>query len=474
MLSKIINYIIQIIKRAKISIKLTAVYAFMFSLVLLILSASILYSLKFYLYSQANKQIEDVQIILENKFASQNDSLDLSNDEIFSDIPSNENIFIRIMGQDGKIINLSDDFDYNLKYPSDSDLKAGEKHLEDNERHLDYKNVKFHDEKYGTVYIQLVKDMHYEYYFLKVLFVVMAIADLIGIIASIVVGYIVSRKMLKPIDYITKTAENISINNLKERIEVKSSDDELNRLGSTFNKMIDRLQESFNRQARFVSDASHELRTPVAVIQGYANLLDRWGKDDREALEKSIHGIKLETANMTSLIEKLLFLAKGDSGNQIIEKIEFWLNELIGEVVDESRILGQNHIISSKNNAKVKVFADYKMIKQMLRIFIENSLKFTPDNGTIDISSETQERVVRITVSDTGIGIPENELNNIFDRFYIVDKSRSKEKGGSGLGLSIAKWIVEMHQGTIDVESIEGEGTKVIVTLNLDKAQPKK
>ena len=160
----------------------------------------------------------------------------------------------------------------------------------------------------------------------------MAIADFIGIIASIILGYIVSKKMLKPIDHITKAAENISINNLKERIEVTGPDDELKRLGNTFNKMIDRLQEAFDRQIQFVSDASHELRTPIAVIQGYANLLDRWGKDDREALEKSIHAIKLETSNMANLVEKLLFLAKGDSGNQVIEKKEFWLNELINEV----------------------------------------------------------------------------------------------------------------------------------------------
>jgi signal transduction histidine kinase len=465
MLSKIINNIVQIAKSAKISIKLTIVYAFMFSMVLLILNALILYGLKFYLYSQANKQIEDVQTIFANKITSQNEQLDLSEKEIFSNVPNKENIFIRIMGQDGKIINLSDNFDYNLKFPSDSDLEGFEEHLIDNERHLDYKNIKFQDTKYGNIYIQIVKDMRHEYRFMDMLVVVMAIADLIGIIASIIVGYIVSKRMLRPIDDITKTAENIGINNLKERIEVKSSDDELNRLGSTFNKMIDRLQESFNRQAQFVSDASHELRTPVAVIQGYANLLDRWGKDDRNALEKSIHGIKLETANMTNLIEKLLFLAKGDSGNQIIEKKEFCLNELINEVVDESRIIEQNHIISSKKNAQVKVFADYKMIKQMLRIFIENSMKFTSNGGTIDISSEIHGNSVKITVSDTGIGIPENELKNIFNRFYIVDKSRSKEKGGSGLGLSIAKWIVHMHKGTIDVESEEDKGTRIIVTL---------
>lgn len=464
MLLRPINYFLKIIKSAKISIKLTIVYAFMFSLVLLILNASILYGIKYYLYSQANKQIEDVKTVILNKVASH---IDLPDKELISDVPSNENVSIIILQEDGKILNISNKFNYNIEVKEPYDRI---RHLEKDEKHLVYKNVKIESKSYGTAYLQIVKDMHNEYYFLKILFVVMAIADSIGIIASIIVGYIVSKRMLKPIDYITKTAESISINNLKERIEVNGADDELKRLGNTFNNMIDRLQESFNRQVQFVSDASHELRTPIAVIQGYANLLDRWGKDDKEALEKSIYAIKLEAANMANLVEKLLFLAKGSSGTQLIDKKEFWLNELIDDVVRESKLIAPNHIISKDKNETVSITADYKMLKQMIRIFIENSIKFSPEHSVIDISSEVQGNKAKITVSDTGIGIPKNEIGKIFDRFYIVDKSRSKEKGGSGLGLSIAKWIVDMHGGTIEVESEEGKYTKIIVLLNLDKS----
>jgi signal transduction histidine kinase len=141
---------------------------------------------------------------------------------------------------------------------------------------------------------------------------------------------------------------------------------------------------------------------------------------------------------------------------------------LIGEVVEETRLIEKDHEISNKENDVVKILADYKMVKQMIRIFIENSIKFTPKGGTIDISSKVQENAVKITVSDTGIGIPKDEIEKIFNRFYIVDKSRSKEKGGSGLGLSIAKWIASVHGGTIDVDSEEGKWTKVTVTLNLN------
>lgn len=470
MLSKTSNYILKTIKSAKISIKLTLVYAFMFSLVLLILNASILYGVKYYLYNQSNKQIDDMQTIILNKIKSQDEQLDLSDKDIFSEIPYKQNIFIWITQEDGEIINSSEKINYETKQIHDriEHLKAKGKRLEDKEKHLVYRNTKFKSKKYGTIYVQMAKDMHSEYDFMKILFWVMAVADFLGIIASIIVGYMVSKKMLKPIDYITKTAENISINNLKERIEVKGPEDELKRLANTFNKMIDRLQGAFNRQTQFVSDASHELRTPIAVIQGYANLLDRWGKDDRDALEKSIYAIKLEASNMAGLIEKLLFLAKGDSGTQPIEKKEFWLNELIDEVVRESKLIDHNHTISSEKNHIISIVADYKMIKQMLRIFIDNSIKFTPEHGKIDISSEVYNKKVKIIVSDSGIGISKEEIPNIFERFYTVDKSRSKEKGGTGLGLSIAKWIVDMHQGTINVESEEGKGTKINVTLDIE------
>ena len=230
--------------------------------------------------------------------------------------------------------------------------------------------------------------------------------------------------------------------------------------------MIDRLQESFDSQIQFVSDASHELRTPIAVIQGYANLLDRWGKDDKKALEKSIYAIKLETANMANLVENLLFLAKGDSSNLLMDKKVFNLNELISEVTDETRLISPKYNITNNRNDNSVINADYKMIKQMIRVFVENSIKFSEEGSTIDISSESFSDKVKIIVTDHGIGIPKDEIDKIFDRFYIVDKSRSKEKSGSGLGLSIAKRIVEMHNGEITAESEPLKYTRITVTLD--------
>lgn len=453
---------LKIIKSAKISVKLTMIYAFMFSMVLLLLSASILYGIKYYLNITAVKQVDDIKTMILNNNTLVNGNADLSQREILQDIPTKEEMFIRIYDKNGKVINSSDNFNYKISISQPYNKII---HLEDDGRHITYINVKVSNIQYGTAYIQIVKDMNSEYTFLKILFAFMAAADLIGIISSVIFGYLVSKRMLMPIDYITKTADNISAKNLKERIEINGPDDELKRLADTFNRMIDRLQNAFDKQTEFVSNASHELRTPIAVIQGYANLLDRWGKDDRDALEKSIYAIKLETNNMANLVEKLLFLAKGDSGTKRIEKREFYLNKLINEVVEDSKLIADNRFISNNRNDTVKIFADYEMIKQMLRIFIDNSIKFTDEEGNIDISSISDNGLVRIIISDTGIGIPKNEIPNIFNRFYTVDKSRSKEKTGTGLGLSIAKWIADVHEGVISVESEEGKNTKITVTL---------
>jgi len=457
---------LKVMKSAKISFKLTIIYALMFSLVLLLLNASILYGVKYYVDSQANAQVEDMKTVVLNKISQKDDNKNLADKELLSDIASNDNIYINIIDINKKKINSSGNFQYKIKVqePFDKIVKT-----EIDGKNITYINGKVLTLQNGTVYFQVIKNSERDYDFIKVLFWLMLIADLFGVLFSIFIGFIVSKKMLTPIDNITTTAQSISINNLQQRIEITGPDDELRRLASTFNDMIDRLQGAFYRQTQFVSDASHELRTPIAVIQGYANLLDRWGKDDREALEKSINAIKIETTNMAALVEKLLFIAKGDSGTQKIEKKNLWINELVDEVVNESKLIAPSYIISSNTNDVVNVFADYKMLKQMLRIFVDNSIKFTTEGGKIDISSIQIADKIEITVSDTGVGIPGDEIQNIFKRFYCVSKSRSKEYSGSGLGLSIAKWIVDMHLGLINVESVEGKGTKLIVTLKVDK-----
>lgn len=457
---------VKALKLKKISWKLTVFYAAIFSLVLILLNAGILYGVKFFLVQQSISQIENTSNITAEKIAgTPGEQTALTDPELLDEAQSNSDINIVIGNPDGIVVNSSDNFAVNgLDIKSNIDEA---RKLEIGEKHFVVKNIRIMAEGKIKAYLQVVKNMEKDYAFIRLLFILMAIADFLGIIISLFVGYVISRKMLKPIDKITKTAKEISISDLNGRIDVGDADDELARLAITFNEMIQRLKISFEKQNQFVSDASHELRTPISVIQGYIGLIDRWGKNDKNVLQESIQAIKNETVSMTELVEKLLFLARGDTGGMKLNKEKFKLYELTQEVIKESGLIAPDHNLNYKIDDMLELYADKRLIKQMLRALIDNSIKFTPKGGEISVHAEAMPNQVKITVSDTGIGIPKEELNSIFDRFYRVDKARTKELGGSGLGLSIVKWIVDSHDGNIRAESFPDRGTSMIITLPL-------
>ncbi|MDK2919561.1 MAG: hypothetical protein PWQ37_2294 [Candidatus Petromonas sp.] len=447
----------------KISLKLTMIYALLFSFVLILLNASILYGVKYFLVHQAIQQVENTSSVMVDKMKDSDDGQqELFDKEFIREVQFNENVDINIADINCNILNSSEN--YNGEIPITTYLDITKK-IEAGEKHLVFRNSKIVLNNGKIVYLQVIKDMENEYGFMKILFVLMAIADAIGMLISILIGFIISKRVLKPIDNITTTAQSISIHDLNNRIEVTGPDDELTRLARTFNEMIERLKSSFEKQSQFVSDASHELRTPISIIQGYINLMDRWGKEDKAVLQEAIDAIKNETSNMTELIEKLLFLARGESGTQKLVKEEFWLNELINEVIKESRIVSPNRDIYSKQNDSQRIFADRRLLKQMLRALVDNSIKFTSEGGKIEINAINDGDNARIIISDNGIGIPEEEIPLIFNRFYRIDKARARGTGGSGLGLSIVKWIVDAHGGSISVKSAAGKGTDITINL---------
>jgi signal transduction histidine kinase len=279
------------------------------------------------------------------------------------------------------------------------------------------------------------------------------------------IGSKMSKKLLLPVKKMTDAVKNISLQNMNTRLNISGSKDELKDLAITFNEMLDRLQDSYEIQNRFVSDASHELRTPIAVIQGYANLLDRWGKEDKAVLDESVTAIKSEAENMKNLIEQLLFLARSDKNTQKIEMSEFQVQEIIDEVIKETKMIDSTHNIINEKNEQLKIVADKNLLKQALRIFIDNSIKYTPEGGNIKLNSYSKGRSLVIEIDDTGIGISKEDLPHIFDRFYRADKSRTKESGGTGLGLSIAKWIILKHKGSVEVQSRPHYGTKICLRI---------
>lgn len=289
-----------------------------------------------------------------------------------------------------------------------------------------------------------------------------------GLIAAAASGYVVSKRILKPISDMTRTAHNIAIEHMDSRIETPPVDDELTELARTFNAMLDRLKAGIAQQQRFVSDASHELRTPATVIRGYSDLLARWGSRDPEILKEGIEAIQAESENMQQLIEQLLFLARADQQRQPLKPEMLELSRLVQDVVTSLELVTNDHSIELVKNDSGTIFADKVTMRQMLRIFLDNAIKYTPKGGTITVRSIRVVDKIRLSVSDTGIGIAPEDQKKVFDRFFRVDTSHSKrEISGTGLGLSIASWIADQHNIKIELESELGKGTTITVAIPL-------
>lgn len=447
----------------KLSWKLTLIYAVLFSAILIALNAGTLFGIRYYMVEQAKQQVRSSTENTLGKLSASAGAVKLSDPTYLSEAGTVSGINIAITNPSGKQINSSNKALAGLPGPSSGtgSILVYKSH----DRHFIVENARIIESNRLIGYLQVSYDMRSEYRFIKLLFVFLAFADFLGVAFAILAGFLLSRRALKPIDALTGTARRISGSDLSRRVEVGPADDELSRLAVTFNEMIERLQVSFEKQNRFVSDASHELRTPIAVIKGYADLIDQWAKDDPQVLEESVAAIRKEANGMTALVEQLLFLARGDSGKLKPRKENFPASGLLHEVVEESSLVAPNHRFEETAADHLQIYADRKLMKQALRALVDNAVKYSPEKGTIRLAASQDGSGVKIRVTDTGIGIPENELPKIFDRFYRADEDRSREKGGSGLGLSIVKWIVDVNGGSITVESEKGEGTSVSIRL---------
>lgn len=444
-------------KIRKISYRLTIVYAVLFFVALVSVNAATLLSISYYMNQTSAEQIEliDQAINKEIKTVEDINTFDFKNIS-----QTTENIDINLRYENQVIYETGERYDLPLH--DDSNIKKV-KATEIHENKIVYLNDRLILTNNKPLYIQIVKDMNEEQDYLHVLSGIMLVIDAFILVIAIIVGYIISKNALNPIDKITSQAKLISASDLTKRITLDGPDDELKRLADTFNDLIERIQYSYEKQNQFTLDASHELATPMAVIKGYIDLIDRWGKDDREVLEEGISSIKSELSNMTKLLDTLFFISKSDNEILKLEKTKFWLNELIVEVIKESKLVTDRHEIYFDMNDSIMIEGDKRLIKQMLRAIIDNSIKYTPPGGRIKINSSAINDYIVITISDTGLGIPKEDLPHIFDRFYRVDKARSRKLGGTGLGLSIVKWIAEIHGGTITAESEKGKGTEMTV-----------
>ena len=316
---------------------------------------------------------------------------------------------------------------------------------------------------------------------------VMQILDLIMMAFS---GTAQVRRELRPLNQIAARAQELSemafdetkyhsledaISNLRvDAMEngIHMHDKDLQGIETALNGLLERIRASYKQQTQFVSDASHELHTPIPVIQGYVNMLDRGGKKDTAILEESIEAIKNEANHMQKLVEQLLFLARGDSNRQNLDMKNQELNSILREVYEESLMIDENHRYRFEESGTVEVYGDSDMLKQSARILIDNAAKYTKQGEEILIHvGAWKDGSPFYGIQDNGIGMSQEDVAHAFDRFYRADSVRNSKTGGTGLGLSIAKWIVDKHQGYYDIVSREGLGTRFSVVFPRYTAQ---
>jgi len=297
---------------------------------------------------------------------------------------------------------------------------------------------------------------------------VLLAAFFIGLIVMTIYGAYKTRKYLKPIEDITNLVSQINESNLSSRIDVESARCELKELVMTINSMLDRVYAGYAKQKMFVSDVSHELRTPISVVAGYANMLKRWARDDEAVFDESVGAIIEEADNMKYLVDNLLFLVRSDNNTIHYDMEDFDLAELMRDVFKSSLLVDNNkHIITEDIAEGIAITGDRARIKQAVRIFIENAIKYTPPTGSITLSLKKEGEYAVVTIADTGIGISKKDMAHIFKRFYRGDKSRNRQAGGYGLGLPIARSIINAHEGKIRLRSRENEGTIVDILIRV-------
>ena len=297
-----------------------------------------------------------------------------------------------------------------------------------------------------------------------------------GIIAAFLLSiggaYFLARAALRPVDAVVSAAREMSEEDLARRLPVANQKDEIGRLATTINGLLSRLEAAFarreetlSRQRRFAADASHELRTPLTAISGHAWMLDEWAiEEDPKKAKQSVSAIRREARKMRGLVEELLALSRGDEGAPL-DVGRYDLAEVAEEAVQAARAAANGKVAVEYAGPEYGVEAtfDRGRVLQVAGILLDNAVKYTPEGGSVAVRAWDKDGRAALEVSDTGIGIPEDQLPLVFERFHRVDPSRTEE--GAGLGLSIARQIAESHGGEIEARSVPGQGSTFILLI---------
>ena len=298
------------------------------------------------------------------------------------------------------------------------------------------------------------------------LMLLMAVA---GAVLAFAVGWFLSSRALRPVVVLTDTARAIARSQeFSRRVPAGSPRDELGRLAGTFNEMLTSLEQAYSAQQRFVSDASHELRAPLTVIQANLELLRRASGLPAMEQDRALHEAHTEAERLARLVADLLMLARADAG-QAIRRDAVELDRLLLDTLGEVRHLTSGQQLEVTAIEPLTVGGDPDRLKQLLLILLDNAVRYTPASGRISVSLARDDSTAVVTVHDTGIGVPTEALPHVFERFYRADPARSRDPGGTGLGLSIARWIATQHGGTVELASTPGRGTTATIRLPLTR-----
>lgn len=324
---------------------------------------------------------------------------------------------------------------------------------------------------FDPIFVQISETTKALEWYFRLLLMILLLASVITLALSGIGGYLLSKWGLRPLDQLIWQIHAISPKRLSQRIHHYNVETEIYELIHAFNLLMDRMEEALVSQKRFVTDASHELRTPLAIIEGYISLLQRWGKHKPEVREEALVALGQECTRLSRLIEDLLSLARLQDVPQMSAKKTLQsLSPLLLEVKQAWLSVYPAQIaLSFSWTNPLYVYMDRERVRQLLDILLDNARKYT-DQGQVAVKAYSDENWVHIVIEDTGIGIPEREIPHLFKRFYRVEKSRNRIRGGNGIGLAIAQSIVEDHQGVIAISASASGGTQVHVQLKKEQS----
>ena len=320
------------------------------------------------------------------------------------------------------------------------------------------------DDSQYTVQIIRESDMLNE--FIESSLPILIFTLILGLVLSAIGAMYVSKKFINKLRRLIATMNEIKENGINKRAEISELNDEVDKVNIVFNSMMDELEEAFDEQSRFVADASHELKTPLTALHGHLSMLKRWGKNDKDRLEKSLDICLNEVERLKKIVNDMLLLSKAEKEEVDLNKLdEIYPKMVVYEVIEQYRVLNPNvkYIVNIEENIKMKIAPND--LKQLLIIFIDNAIKYNDKESIeIEISLLKENSKIRLEVKDNGIGIPKDEIKNVMKRFYKVDKSRVNNNS-FGIGLSIANRVVNNYKANINIQSEINKYTKIMISF---------